>query len=46
MSRPSTALALVLVIMHFGVIRREEAYLEELFGQDYRDYRARARRWL
>jgi len=35
-----------LVIMQFGVIQREEAYLEELFGQDYRDYKARVRRWL
>ncbi len=32
--------------MHFGVIRREEAYLEELFGRDYRDYKAQVRRWL
>ncbi len=43
---PLPFLPLVLVIMHFGVIRREETYLEELFGQDYRDYRARVRRWL
>ncbi len=43
---PLPFLPLVLVIMHFGVIRREEAYLEELFGQDYQDYRARVRRWL
>ena len=35
-----------LLLMHFGVINREEAYLEELFGQDYRQYRARVRRWL
>ena len=27
-------------------IRREERYLEQLFGQDYRDYRQRVRRWL
>ena len=36
----------VLVIMHYGVIKREEAYLEELFGPDYRDYRSQVRRWL
>jgi protein-S-isoprenylcysteine O-methyltransferase Ste14 len=36
---------LVLVIMHFCVIRREETYLEELFGQDCRDYKAKVRRW-
>ena len=43
---PLPLLPLVLVIMHFGVIRREEFYLEELFGQEYRDYTARVRRWL
>jgi protein-S-isoprenylcysteine O-methyltransferase Ste14 len=29
-----------------GVIAREEPYLERLFGNSYRDYRARVRRWL
>jgi protein-S-isoprenylcysteine O-methyltransferase Ste14 len=43
---PLPFLPLVLVIMYFGVIQREEAYLEELFGQDYQDYKARVRRWL
>ncbi len=43
---PLPFLPLVLVIMHYGVILREEAYLEELFGQDYRDYRANVRRWM
>ena len=28
------------------VIAREEPYLERTFGQPYRDYRARVRRWL
>jgi protein-S-isoprenylcysteine O-methyltransferase Ste14 len=27
-------------------IQPEEEYLEEKFGQTYRDYRARVRRWL
>ncbi len=43
---PLPFLTLVLVIMHYGVIRREEVYLEELFGQDYREYKVRVRRWL
>ena len=43
---PIPLLPPALVTMHYGVIRREEAYLEGLFGQDYRDYKARVRRWL
>jgi len=35
----------VLVITR-GVIEPEEAYLDERFGDDYRGYRARVRRWL
>ena len=34
------------VIMRYGVVAREEAYLERRFGDAYRDYRARVRRWL
>jgi protein-S-isoprenylcysteine O-methyltransferase Ste14 len=39
-------LPLVLVIIDRGVIVREERYLERLFGQQYRDFKARTRRWL
>ena len=39
-------LAPLLVVMHYGVILREEAYLERKFGDTYRAYRAGVRRWL
>jgi protein-S-isoprenylcysteine O-methyltransferase Ste14 len=34
-----------LAILHFGVILREESYLEAKFGDAYRDYRRRVPRW-
>ena len=36
----------VLLVMHYGVIRREERYLEAKFGDAYRSYRAHVRRYL
>ncbi len=39
-------LAPVLVVMHFGVVRREERYLDAKFGDAYREYRSRVRRYL
>jgi protein-S-isoprenylcysteine O-methyltransferase Ste14 len=40
-------LALPLAItIRYGVVAREEAYLERRFGDSYRDYKARVRRWL
>ncbi len=35
-----------LVVMHYGVIAREERYLERKFGKEYLDYKASVRRWL
>ena len=35
-----------LVVMHYGVITREERYLERKFGEEYLGYRASVRRWL
>jgi protein-S-isoprenylcysteine O-methyltransferase Ste14 len=36
----------VLVTMHYGVIIREEAYLERKFGDEYLRYKETVRRWL
>ncbi|MEM5452353.1 methyltransferase family protein [Paraburkholderia guartelaensis] len=33
-------------VIRFGVIAREEAYLERKFGDVYGRYRSRVRRWL
>ncbi len=33
-------------LMHFGVILREERYLERKFGEVYLQYKTRVRRWL
>jgi len=40
------ALAPLLLVMHYGVIKREEHYLEGKFGDTYRQYRSSVRRWL
>jgi protein-S-isoprenylcysteine O-methyltransferase Ste14 len=39
-------LPVVLLIIDRAVIAREERYLERKFGQEYLDYKGRARRWI
>ena len=37
---------LIWALLRYGVIRHEEAHLEARFGDDYRAYTKRVRRWL
>jgi protein-S-isoprenylcysteine O-methyltransferase Ste14 len=39
-------LPFALLLINFGVIEREERYLENKFGKQYLDYKARVRRWV
>jgi protein-S-isoprenylcysteine O-methyltransferase Ste14 len=39
-------LPIVILIIRFGVVLREEKYLENKFNGDYSDYKNRVRRWI
>lgn len=39
-------LPVVLTVVYFYVIRREERYLSAKFGQEYLEYKKRVRRWI
>ncbi len=43
---PMLILPIVLGLMNFGVIQREERYLERKFGLQYLAYKQHVRRWL
>jgi protein-S-isoprenylcysteine O-methyltransferase Ste14 len=36
----------LLIVMHYGVVLREERYLEAKFGDQYRHYKHAVRRWI
>jgi protein-S-isoprenylcysteine O-methyltransferase Ste14 len=43
---PLATLVPTLAVVNWGVIVREERYLERLFGEEYLTYKARVRRWI
>ena len=43
---PLVLLPVGLALVQWRVIAREEAYLERKFGDQYRAYKARVRRWI
>jgi protein-S-isoprenylcysteine O-methyltransferase Ste14 len=43
---PLVSLVPFFILLDWGVVRREERYLEAKFGWDYSDYKARVRRWI
>jgi len=47
-NNPWIAIMLIpaLLIIYFGVVLREERYLEKKFGKEYLDYKSSVRRWI
>jgi protein-S-isoprenylcysteine O-methyltransferase Ste14 len=43
---PFLVLPFILLVMQFGVVAREEVYLQRIFGDQYLEYKRRVRRWL
>jgi protein-S-isoprenylcysteine O-methyltransferase Ste14 len=43
---PLATLVPVLAVVRWRIVRREEQYLEERFGDQYRAYQARVHRWI
>ena len=43
---PLVLLPILIAVLEWGVIRREERYLARKFGAPYEAYRARVRRWI
>ncbi|HBT81581.1 hypothetical protein A2757_03000 [Candidatus Giovannonibacteria bacterium RIFCSPHIGHO2_01_FULL_48_47] len=43
---PILFLPIIFPVLHYGVILREEAYLEKTLSEEYKKYRTKVRRWL
>jgi protein-S-isoprenylcysteine O-methyltransferase Ste14 len=40
------ALVILFIVLHFGVVKREERYLSAKFGSTYDEYKKTVRRWI